>query len=83
MQYSKRIGVQKKKLFVTQNPELNKDSEKGDDVTVVTVHGRVISRVKSRVLSVPARILRSGIRVVVGGTSTVLGSRRIIPNTLP
>ena len=36
---------------------------------------------KSRVLSVPARLVRSCIRVVVGGTSTVSGSRRIIPNT--
>ena len=52
-------------------------------MTVVTVQGRVITRVKSRVLSVLARILRPGIRVVVGGTSTVSGSRRIILNTLP
>ena len=63
-------------LFFYSNPKLNKDSEQGDDVTVVTVHGRVISRVKSR-----ARILRSGILVVVGGTRTVSGSRRTIPDT--
>ena len=41
---------------------------------VVTVHGRV--------LSVPAQILRAGIRVIVGGTGAVSGSRRIIPNTV-
>ena len=29
---------------------------------------------------VPVRMIRPGIRVVVGGTSTVSGSRRIIPN---
>ena len=59
------------------------ESRSGDDVTVMTVHGRVISRVKRRVLSVPIRILLQGIRVVVGETSTVSGSRRIIPNTPP
>ena len=52
-------------------------------MTVVTAHGRVISRVKSRVLSVLARLLRSGIRCVVGGTSIVSGSCWIIPNTGP
>ena len=31
--------------------------------------------------SVPIRMIRPGIRVVVGGTSTISGSRRIIPNT--
>ena len=56
------------------------ESQSGDDVTVVTVHGRVSSRPNSRVLSVPVRILRAGVRVVVGGTSTVSGSRRIVPN---
>ena len=42
--------------------------KKGNDVIVVTAHGRVISRMnlKSRVLSVPARLHRSGIPVVVG-----------------
>ena len=48
-------------LFFYSNPKLNKESEKGDDVTVVTVDGRVISRVKCRVLSVPARILLSAL----------------------
>ena len=42
-------------LFCYANPELNKNSKKGDDVTVVIVRGRVISRVKIRVLSVPVR----------------------------
>ena len=45
----------------------------------MTEHGLVISGRKSRVLS--GRILRPGIRVDVGGTSTVSGSRRIIPNS--
>ena len=49
-------------------------------MTVVTVRVRAVSRVKSRVLSVPARLVWPGIRVVVGGTSTVSGSRRGIPN---
>ena len=44
-----------------------RESRSGDDVTVVTVHGRVISRVKSSVLSVPVQIILSGIRVVVRG----------------
>ena len=59
---------------------INKNSEKRDDVTVVTMHGRVISRMESRV---PVRRIRPAIRVVVGGTSTDSGSRRIIPNTRP
>ena len=79
MQCSKRIRVQRNCL-VTRIRNLIRIREKGHDVTVVTVHGR---RVKSRVLSVPARLVLSGIRVVVEGTSTVSGSRRIIPNTPP
>ena len=64
-------------VFCLANPELKKDSEKGDDVTVVTVHGhgRVVSGPKSRVLSVPIRRIWSGVRGVVGGTGTVSGSR--------
>ena len=48
------------------------ESPSGETVTVVTMHGRVISSlsVKSSILSAPVRILRPGIRVVVGGTST-------------
>ena len=49
----------------------------------VTEYGLVIGRPKRCVLSVPARaarLLRSCIQVVVGGASTVSGSRRIIPN---
>ena len=57
------------------------ESQSVDDVTVVTVHGRVISRPKRRVLLVPVWNLQPCIRVVVGGISTVSGSRRIIPST--
>ena len=49
-------------------------------MTVVTVHGRVSSRPKRRVDSVPVRRIRPGIRVIVGGTSTVTGSRQIFSN---
>ena len=56
-------------------------SRSGDDVTAVTVHGRLSSRPKGRADSVPVRRIRPGIRVVLGGTSTVSGSRRLIPNT--
>ena len=51
----------------------NKNSEKGDDVTVVTVHSSVISRVKSTVLLVPA-----------GGSGLVseLSSEEIAPSHL-
>ena len=53
----------------------------------VTAHGlrtysarTVSSSPRRRSPSVPVRMIRPGIRVVVGGTSTVSGSRRIIPN---
>ena len=56
----------------------------------VTVHGlrtycarTVSSSPRRRSPSVPVRMIRPGIRVVVGGTSTVSGSRWIIPNTPP
>ena len=55
----------------------------------VTAHGlrtycarTVSSSPRRRSPSVPVRMIRPDIRVVVGGTSTVSGSRRIIPNTL-
>ena len=52
------------------------ESRSGDDVTAVTVRVRVSNRPERGVLSVPVRILR----VVVGGISTVSGSRRITPS---
>ena len=48
-------------LFIVTRIQIKLELEKGDDVTVVTVHGRVISRVKSRVLSVPVRRILPGI----------------------
>ena len=51
------------------NPELNMNSEKGDYVTVMIVHGSVINRVRSRVLSVPVRRIRPGIQVVQRGAA--------------
>ena len=55
----------------------------------VTAHGlrtycalTVSNSPRRRSPSVPVRMIRPGIRVVVGGTSTVSGSRRIIPNIL-
>ena len=87
MQCNKRIGVEKKNCLYYANPELNQDSEKGEHLRLctdwgssVTEHGLVISRPKSCVLYVPVRILWPGIRDVIERTSTVLGSRRIIPN---
>ena len=53
----------------------------------VTAHGvtdcarTVSSSLKRRSPSVPVLMIWPGIRVVVGGTSTVSGSRQIIPNT--
>ena len=56
----------------------------------VTTHGlrtyctrTVSSNPRRRSPSVTVRMIRPGIRVVVGGTNTVSGSRRIIPNTPP
>ena len=53
----------------------------------VTAHGlctyyarTVSSSPRRRSPSVPVLMIRPGIRVVVGGTSTVSGSRQIIPN---
>ena len=46
-------------------------SRNGDEVTFVTVHGRIISRPKSCDHSVPVWWTQPGIRVVIEGTSIV------------
>ena len=65
---SKRIGFRRETNLLLHEFRFNKNLKKGDDVTVVTVHGRVISGVKSRhgVLLVLARRIRPDIRVVEG-----------------
>ena len=62
------------------------ESQNGDDVIswLRTDCARTVSSSpRRRSPSVPVRMIRPGIRVVVGGSSTVSGSLRIIPNTPP
>ena len=81
------IRVQWELIFVTPI-RIKYGIRKWGRCDCVTAHGlrtycarTVSSCPRRRSPSVPVRMIRPGIRVVVGGTSTVSGSRRMIPNT--